>query len=112
MPSGRTKKSSWNETSLRGLFGILMVLFGAASGFADDVGITKARLVQKTERSYALEADVTQALVWAIKAPVFPDRFEVSKLEYINQAGWIVVLVVLGQLVLKAGVRRLVILGG
>jgi hypothetical protein len=30
-------------------------------------------------------------LVWAIKAPIFPDRFQVSKLEHINQAGWIVV---------------------
>jgi hypothetical protein len=84
-------KSSWTETPFRVLFSILIVLFGAAYGFADDVGITKARLVQKAERSYAIEADTTQTLVWAIKAPTFPDRFQVSKLEYINQAGWILV---------------------
>jgi len=84
-------KSSWTETSFRVLFSILILLFGAASGFADDVGITKARLVQETENRYVLEADVAQVLVWAIKAPIFPDRFKVSKLEYINQAGWIVV---------------------
>jgi len=84
-------KSSWNETSLRVLFGILILLFGVADAFADDVGITKARLIQETETRYVLEADVTQVLVWAIKAPIFPDRFQVSKLDYINQAGWIIV---------------------
>jgi len=59
--------------------------------FADDVGITKARLIQKSERSYLIEADVNRALVWAIRAPIFPDRFKVSEVEFINQAGWIVV---------------------
>jgi len=59
--------------------------------FADDVGITKARLIQKSERSYLIEADVNRALVWAIKAPIFPDRFQVSEMEFINQSGWIVV---------------------
>ena len=84
-------KSSWNETPLTILLSILIVLFGSTSGSADDVGITKARLIQQSENRYTLEADVTQALVWAIKAPIFPDRFQVSELEYINQAGWIVV---------------------
>jgi hypothetical protein len=64
---------------------------GVNAALADDVGITKARLIQKSEKSYVLEADVTRILVWAIKAPIFPDRFQVSELEYINQAGWIVV---------------------
>jgi len=58
---------------------------------ADDVGITKARLIQKSERSYLIEADVNRALVWAIRAPIFPDRFKVSDVEFINQSGWIVV---------------------
>ena len=71
------------------IFGLL--LLGAATGRADDVGITKARLIQKSEKTYVLEADTTQMLVWAIKAPIFPDRFQVSELAYINQAGWIVV---------------------
>lgn len=84
-------KSSWTETSFRILFSILTLLSCATSGFADDVGITKARLFQKTETRYVLEADVPQVLVWAIKAPIFPDRFQVSKLQYINRAGWIVV---------------------
>jgi hypothetical protein len=84
-------KSSWNETFFTILLSIPIVLLGSTSGSADDVGITKARLIQKTEKSYALEADVTQVLVWAIKAPIFPDRFQVSELEYVKQAGWIVV---------------------
>jgi len=84
-------KSSWNKSPLTILLSILIVFFGAARGLADDVGITKARLIQKAEKSYVLEADVTQMLVWAIKAPIFPDRFQVSELEYINLAGWIVV---------------------
>jgi len=58
---------------------------------ADDVGITTVRLIQKTETSYVLEADVTRVLVWAVKAPIFPDRFQVSELAYISQSGWIVV---------------------
>ncbi len=70
---------------------MLIFVGDATSAWADDVGITKARLIQKAEKSYVLEADTTQMLVWAIKAPIFPDRFHVSKLEYVNQAGWIVV---------------------
>jgi len=58
---------------------------------ADDVGITKARLIQESEKSYLLEVDTTQARVWAIRAPIFPDRFQVSELEYITRSGWIVV---------------------
>ena len=70
---------------------LLILIFSPSVVIADDVGITKGRLIQKSERTYVLEVDITQALVWAIKAPIFPDRFQVSKLEYINQAGWIVV---------------------
>jgi hypothetical protein len=62
-------------------------------GFADDVGITKARLIQKNDSTYVLEVDVTRQLVWAIKAPIFPDRFQVSELEFTIQSGWIVVQV-------------------
>ena len=60
---------------------------------ADDVGITKARLIQKTENSYILEADINQQLMWTIKSPIFPDRFQVSEPEYTQQSGWIVVQV-------------------
>ncbi len=67
------------------------ILLPSSMALADDVGITKARLIQKSEKSYVIEADVTQALVWAIKAPIFPDRFQVSDLAYVNQSGWIVV---------------------
>ena len=70
---------------------LLILIFSPSVVIADDVGITKGRLIQTSERTYVLEVDITQALVWAIKAPIFPDRFQVSKLEYINQAGWIVV---------------------
>ena len=66
-------------------------LFSSSMALADDVGITKARLIQESEKSYLLEADTTQVLVWAIKAPIFPDRFQVSELEYVTQSGWIVV---------------------
>ncbi len=72
------------------LAALFLVLLAAQDAFADDAGITKARLIQETEKGYVLEADVTQVLVWAIKAPIFPDRFQVSKLEYINQAGRII----------------------
>lgn len=71
---------------------ITSALFLATSpALADDVGITKGRLIQESEKSYLLEADVSRNLVWAIRAPIFPDRFQVSELEFVNQAGWIVV---------------------
>ena len=74
-----------------GLITIFVVLLKFSPALADNVGITKARLIQTSEKSYVVEADVTQALSWAIKAPIFPDRFQVSELEYITQSGWIVV---------------------
>jgi hypothetical protein len=70
---------------------LVLVVVGPTMGLADDVGITKARLIQHSETRYVIEADVTQALAWAIKAPIFPDRFQVSELEYLTQSGWIVV---------------------
>ncbi|MBT8406385.1 MAG: hypothetical protein KJP05_02925, partial [Deltaproteobacteria bacterium] len=57
------------------LFLAVAQLMSASLALADDVGITKARLIQKSEKSYVLEADVTRILVWAVKAPIFPDRF-------------------------------------
>jgi len=76
---------------LTGIAVFSVLLFSASNVLSDDVGITKARLIQTSETRYVVEADITQALVWAIKAPIFPDRFQVSELEYINQSGWIVV---------------------
>jgi len=67
------------------------IFLSTSPALADDVGITKGRLIQESEKSYLLEADVSRNLVWAIKAPIFPDRFQVSELEFVNQAGWIVV---------------------
>ena len=45
---------------------------------ADDPGITKVRLIQQTDTSYLLEADVPQILLNTIKRPVLPDRFEMT----------------------------------
>lgn len=76
---------------------LLITVFAAwghgTSVWADDVGISKARLIQQNDSTYVLETDITQALVWTIKAPIFPDRFQVSELKYITQAGQIIVQV-------------------
>jgi hypothetical protein len=59
---------------------------------ADDVGITTARLIQLSDTSYHLEADATVQFVSMMTGiPVFPERFEVSKPEFTNKSGWIVV---------------------
>ena len=88
----KTKTIRWRSDLLAVLvFLAAAIILFTSLAFADDVGITKARLIQKTEKSYVLEADVPQALIWAIKTPIFPDRFQVSGLEYITQSGWIVV---------------------
>jgi hypothetical protein len=57
--------------------------------FADDPGITKVRLIQQTDTSYLLEADVPQVILNTIKRPVFPDRFEMTDFDFTNQSGWI-----------------------
>lgn len=61
-----------------------------SKAFADDIGITSVRLIQVSDSSYELEVDLNEALLWTIKAPVFPERFTVSDLDYTNNAGWIV----------------------
>jgi len=73
------------------LFLVAPILLFSPLAFGDDVGITKARLIQKNDSTYILEVDVTRQLVWAINAPIFPDRFQVTELEFITQSGWIVV---------------------
>lgn len=82
-------------TRLPGIFFIivllLIVFIGAQNAGADDPGIIKARLIQESERSYVLEADVSRSLVWVIKQPIFPDRFQVSELKFIARSGWIAV---------------------
>ena len=57
---------------------------------ADDIGITSARLIQVSDTSYIFEADIIQQAIWAIKAPVFPQRFTVSGMELTDKAGWII----------------------
>ncbi len=49
----------------------LFLLIGMGIGFADDVGISKARLIQKDDRSYVLEVDINQQFLYTIKAPIF-----------------------------------------
>ena len=75
----------------KSLVACLLSVFISVSAFADDPGITKVRLIQLSDSSYLLEADVSQQLIWAIKAPIFPDRFLVEDLEYQDNQGWIVV---------------------
>jgi hypothetical protein len=53
------------------LLSMLILIMVSCPALADDVDITKARLIQKSKKSYVLEADVTQALVWAINSPKF-----------------------------------------
>ncbi len=60
---------------------------------SDDVGITSVRLIQVSDSSYVLETDANQLVIWAIKAPVFPERFTVSEMEYSESEGWIIVRV-------------------
>ena len=69
---------------------IVLLILNFTFALADDPGITKVRLIQLTDTSYLLEADVPQQLIWSIKQPIFPDRFEVSEIEYQDKSGWIV----------------------
>jgi hypothetical protein len=68
---------------------IIAFLLTCVAALADDPGITKARLIQESDTSYTFEVDIAQAFLWAIKAPVFPDRFIIDDLNIENQSGWI-----------------------
>ncbi len=72
---------------------ILIIVVSGSNVFSDDIGFTSVRLIQVSDSTYVFEADVTQQNVWAIKAPIFPNRFTVSKIEYINNSGLIIVRV-------------------
>lgn len=60
---------------------------------ADDTGIHKARLIQQNDSTYIFEVDVGQKWLWAIKAPILPERFKVSEESYISRGTWYVVRV-------------------
>ena len=55
---------------------LLVALLGVqvAPLCADDVGLTSARLLEIDSGEYALEADITPALVPALSPPVLPER--------------------------------------
>ena len=67
--------------------GLLCLFLVAVPAFADDVGITSARLVELADGGYALEADVSPMLLGAIRAPVVPDRFTVTQRPEIRRIG-------------------------
>jgi HupE / UreJ protein len=56
----------------------LLLVFLSVPTFADDVGITSARLLETADGGYALEAEVPSALVAALRQPVVPERFTVT----------------------------------
>lgn len=68
---------------------LLILIVNSNYLFADDTGITKVRLIQETDTSYIFEVDVAQAVLWAIKKPVLPQRFRLSVIDFENQSGWI-----------------------
>ena len=75
-------------TSISALVFLLSIFISKA--YSDDIGITSTRLIQVSDSSYIFEADVIQQAIWAIKAPVFPQRFTISKLEFTDNTGWII----------------------
>jgi len=68
---------------------VIVFLLVCNIAFADDPGIAKVRLIQQTNTTYTFEIDIAQSLLWTIKEPVFPERFNLSDLEYEDQSGWI-----------------------
>jgi hypothetical protein len=70
---------------------LILVLFSPVTLMADDPGISKVRIIQTGEKTYIFETDITEALLWTLKVPIFPDRFELSKPKSMNQSGWITI---------------------
>jgi len=77
------------KLTIRGVLTAFTIIFNIGIAYADDPGITKVRLIQLNDTSYVFEADISQTLLWAIKSPVFPDRFQFSDFDFENQSGWI-----------------------
>ena len=70
---------------------LLFLLSMVHRASADDVGITKARLIQINDSTYVFEADISRNLISAIGAPGFPDEFQVSEPTYSNGTNWVIV---------------------
>lgn len=68
---------------------LLLFIIPLSFAYADDPGITKVRLIQLSDTSYMLEADVPQALLWSIKKPILPERFHFIEFNSEDQSGWI-----------------------
>ena len=54
---------------------VLLIALLAAAAWADDVGVTSARLLELHDGRYAIEADVAARMVAALRPPVLPERF-------------------------------------
>lgn len=80
---------SFEYPHIRGILVLLLSIASLVSAYADDPGITKVRLIQLSDTSYMLEADVPQALLWTIKKPILPERFQFIEFGSKDQSGWI-----------------------
>lgn len=74
------------------VFFVPLWLLSSLCGFADDVGIDKARLIEEEPGEYLLEVDSTPRLAFAYRSPILPDRFQVvGQPERDRQGGYLIV---------------------
>ncbi len=74
------------------VFFVPLWLFSSVCGFADDVGIDKARLIEEEPGEYLLEVDSAPRLAGAYRSPILPARFHMTgQAERERQAGYLIV---------------------
>ncbi|MEM1447893.1 MAG: hypothetical protein AAGI22_02215 [Planctomycetota bacterium] len=67
---------------------LLALLYLAPSASADDTGLTEARLIERADGGVAIEAEVPPALLAALRAPLFPERFGAPSRPEYGQLGF------------------------
>lgn len=85
------KETQRRSLRIMALLALIAVSIISKDAYADDPGITKARLIQQTDSTYMMEIDIAQQLLYTLKTPVFPARFMVSEPELENQSGWLTI---------------------
>ena len=66
---------------------LFFLVFFTNTVFADDIGINAVRLIQLSDSTYIFQTDFTQQVIYDFEIPIFPDRFQVSKPEFVDKAG-------------------------
>ncbi|MBK3517803.1 HupE/UreJ family protein [Carboxylicivirga marina] len=68
---------------------IVIFCFSSPELYADDPGIAKVRLIQKSDTTYIFEVDIPQVFLGSFKEPILPQGFNISTPSREFQSEWV-----------------------